>query len=123
SPMMFSSTASSRRSTHIGKMTSGYLPRLNRSRRTSSAMPQMKETILLWVAWSIAYREKSFLSRAPPSHLRDDVAHYVTIHVGRAKIPASVTGSQLFVVESEQVEDRLRSRSSEPAVNELSTGA
>ena len=33
-------------------MTSGYLPRLNRSRKTSSAIPQMKETILLWVAWS-----------------------------------------------------------------------
>jgi hypothetical protein len=31
----------------MGKITSGYLPRLKRSRRTSSAMPQMKETILL----------------------------------------------------------------------------
>lgn len=36
-----------RRMTHIGKMTSGYLPRLKRSRSTSSAIPQMKETILL----------------------------------------------------------------------------
>ncbi len=45
-----SSTASMRRMTHIGRMTSGYLPRLKRSRRTSSAMPQMKETILLCVA-------------------------------------------------------------------------
>jgi hypothetical protein len=40
--------------THIGRITSGYLPRLKRSRRTSSAMPQMKETILLCVAWSIS---------------------------------------------------------------------
>jgi hypothetical protein len=48
-----SSTASMRRMTHMGRITSGYLPRLKRSRRTSSAMPQMKETILLWVAWSI----------------------------------------------------------------------
>src|SRR6056297_3022402 len=31
-----SRTASRRRKTHIGKITSGYLPRLNRSRRTSS---------------------------------------------------------------------------------------
>lgn len=45
-----SSTASMRRITHTGKMTSGYLPRLKRSLRTSSAMPQMKETILLCVA-------------------------------------------------------------------------
>jgi len=45
--------ASIRRMTHIGRITSGYLPRLKRSRRTSSAMPQMKETILLWVAWSM----------------------------------------------------------------------
>ena len=42
-----SSTASMRRSTHIGRMTSGYLPRRNRSRRTSSAMPQMNETMRL----------------------------------------------------------------------------
>ena len=48
-----SSTASSRRKTHIGRMTSGYFPRLKRSRRTSSAIPQRKETILLWVAWSM----------------------------------------------------------------------
>jgi hypothetical protein len=41
-----SSTASMRRMTHIGRITSGYLPRLKRSRSTSSAMPQMKETIL-----------------------------------------------------------------------------
>ncbi len=47
-----SSTASMRRMTHMGRMTSGYLPRLKRSRRTSSAMPQMNETILLCVAWS-----------------------------------------------------------------------
>src|SRR6187399_988324 len=48
-----SSTASMRRSTHMGRMTSGYLPRLKRSRRTSSAIPQRKETILLWVAASM----------------------------------------------------------------------
>src|SRR5450759_4666900 len=42
-----------RRMTHIGRMTSGYFPRLKRSRRTSSAIPQRKETILLWVAWSM----------------------------------------------------------------------
>ncbi|MDB5613773.1 MAG: hypothetical protein JWQ22_1426 [Devosia sp.] len=35
--------------THIGKITSGYLPCLNRSRSTLSAMPQMNETILLLV--------------------------------------------------------------------------
>ena len=34
-------TASSRRSTVIGRITSRYLPRTYRSRRTSSAMPQM----------------------------------------------------------------------------------
>lgn len=44
-----SRTASMRRSTHMGRVTSGDLPRLKRSRNTSSAMPQMKETILLWV--------------------------------------------------------------------------
>jgi hypothetical protein len=33
-----SSTASSRRRTHIGRITSGYLPRLKRSRKTSSAI-------------------------------------------------------------------------------------
>lgn len=48
-----SRTASRRRSTHMGRMTSGYLPRLKRSRRISSAIPQMKETILLLVAWSM----------------------------------------------------------------------
>jgi hypothetical protein len=49
-PLVGSSTASMRRMTHIGRITSGYFPRLKRSRRTSSAMPQMKETILLCVA-------------------------------------------------------------------------
>jgi hypothetical protein len=34
----------------IGRVTSGYVPRLKRSRRTSSATPQMNETILLSVA-------------------------------------------------------------------------
>jgi hypothetical protein len=37
----------------VRELTSAYLPRLNRSRRTSSAMLQMKDTILLCVAWSI----------------------------------------------------------------------
>ena len=36
-----SSTASRRRSTNMGRMTSRYLPRLKMSRSTSSAMPQM----------------------------------------------------------------------------------
>src|ERR1700730_398419 len=49
-----SSTASRRRRTHIGRITSGYFPPLNRSRSMSSAMFQMKETILLCVAWSIS---------------------------------------------------------------------
>jgi len=48
-----SRTASNRRNTQIGKMTSAYLPRLNRSHRTSSAIPQINETIFLCVTWSI----------------------------------------------------------------------
>ena len=40
-----SSTASRRRSTIIGRITSRYLPRTYRSRSTSSAMPQMKFVI------------------------------------------------------------------------------
>src|ERR1043166_3206453 len=54
--LLGSSTASMRLITHIGSITSGYLPRLKRSRKTSSAMPQMKETILLWVVRSILRR-------------------------------------------------------------------
>ena len=53
SALVGSSTASMRRITHMGRITSGYLPRLNRSRSTSSAIPQMKEMILLCVAWSM----------------------------------------------------------------------
>src|SRR5882724_451723 len=60
-----SSTASMRRMTHIGRMTSGYLPRLKRSRRTSSAIPQMKETILLCVAWSTLPLPLEQLRRMP----------------------------------------------------------
>jgi hypothetical protein len=56
-----------RRMTHIGRITSGYLPRLKRSRRTSSAMPQMKETILLWVAWSMKVPVAGLTDVATPS--------------------------------------------------------
>ena len=41
------STASMRRKTVIGRMTSRYVPRTYRSRRTSSAMPHIKFVILL----------------------------------------------------------------------------
>ena len=43
--MVGSSTASSRRMTVIGRITSRYLPRTYTSRSTSSAMPQMKLAI------------------------------------------------------------------------------
>jgi hypothetical protein len=45
-----SRSESRRRKTVIGRITSRYLPRTYRSRRTSSAMPQMKFAIQLsWV--------------------------------------------------------------------------
>ena len=53
SPVVFQGNGDVLLNTRIGRITSGYLPRLNRSRKTSSAMDQMKETIRLWVAWSI----------------------------------------------------------------------
>ncbi len=45
-----------------------YLLRLNKSRRTSSAMPQIKETILLCVAWSafLQCSDRSGKARAAP---------------------------------------------------------
>lgn len=48
--LVSSSRQSIRRRTNIGRMTSRYFPRTKTSRRQSSAMDQMNETILLWVA-------------------------------------------------------------------------
>ncbi len=54
-----SSTASRRRSTVIGRITSRYLPRTYGSRRTSSAMPQMKLAIQFRWGWFMLFGVRS----------------------------------------------------------------
>jgi hypothetical protein len=55
-----SRTASSRRMTVMGKMTSRYLPRTYTSRRTSSATFQIKLTMALCCAKSMGYPREAF---------------------------------------------------------------
>ncbi len=65
-----SSTASMRRITHMERITSGYLLLLKRSRRASSAMPQMKETMLCALPGPLLDSRRAYLTRSHADTIR-----------------------------------------------------